>query len=255
MKIRTVRPDEIELRVQTIKESGCSILLYKDARCDMRILDETFGVLGWQRSHKIIGSGLFCTVDVWDSEKQQWISKEDIGVESSAAKEKGQASDSFKRACFNIGIGRELYSSPFIWIKLDKGEAENNKGRWNLNFKTKFRVKDIKYSESREITGLLIVDQNNKVRFSCGELNIKETEKPKQQPKQNAQNRANSATQQTKSKQETQSTTQRPKMEELANVAGKCSVCGVGVTQAVVNASTKATGGKIMCIGCMSKKG
>ena len=116
MKFRDLNKDEIECRVATVNEKGCSLLLYKDARCDMNILDETLGVTGWRRSHEIIGGNLFCTVEVYDDQKKEWIYKQDVGVESYTEKEKGQASDSFKRACFNLGIGRELYTAPFIWI-------------------------------------------------------------------------------------------------------------------------------------------
>ncbi|WP_228370420.1 hypothetical protein [Gottschalkia acidurici] len=50
MNIRTLRADEIECRVQTVKQNGCSLLLFKDARCDMKILDETFGIMGCKES-------------------------------------------------------------------------------------------------------------------------------------------------------------------------------------------------------------
>ena len=129
MKFRPLTASEIDCRVSTINEKGLTLLLYKDARVDMNILDETFGVTGWQRKHEIIGGNLYCTVSIWDAEKQQWISKQDVGVESYTEKEKGQASDSFKRACVNVGIGRELYTAPFIWIGADKFKLtqKNNK--------------------------------------------------------------------------------------------------------------------------------
>ena len=115
--IRLLRADEIECRVSTINEKGLSLLLYKDARVDQRILDETFTPLGWQRTHQSIDGNLYCTVEIWDDAKKQWIAKQDVGTMSYTEKEKGQASDSFKRACFNIGIGRELYTAPdFIWV-------------------------------------------------------------------------------------------------------------------------------------------
>lgn len=118
MQFRALRPEEVECRVGQVKKdgSGLSLLLYKDARCDMRILDETVGPLNWQRHHDLINGNLFCTVSIWDEDKKQWIEKQDVGTESNTEKEKGEASDSFKRACFNVGIGRELYTAPFIWI-------------------------------------------------------------------------------------------------------------------------------------------
>ena len=83
MNIRLLTANEIECRVQTVKNNGCSVLLYKDARCDMRILDETFGVLGWQRTHELINGNLFCNVSVWDQDKGFWIVKQDVGTELS----------------------------------------------------------------------------------------------------------------------------------------------------------------------------
>ena len=126
-KFRTLRADELDCRVGTCNERGFTLLLYKDARCDQNILDETVGAENWQRDHKEVKGNLFCGVSIWDDVKKQWITKWDCGVESNTEKEKGEASDSFKRACFNWGIGRELYTAPFIYIK---GNTEkNNKGK------------------------------------------------------------------------------------------------------------------------------
>ena len=165
MEIRTLRADEIECRVQIVRENGCSILLYKDARCDMRILDELFGVTGWQRTHEVINGNLFCNISIWDKEKKQWITKQDVGTESYTEKEKGQASDSFKRAAFNIGIGRELYTAPFIWINLNSNDINKNGNK--INVKTKFYVSKIEY-KNKEITGLEIKDNKDQVRYTFG---------------------------------------------------------------------------------------
>ena len=165
MEIRTLRADEIECRVQQVKTNGCVLLLYKDARCDMRILDEVFGIDGWEREHQVVNGNLYCTVRVWSEKRNQWISKQDVGTESNTEKQKGEASDSFKRACFNIGIGRELYSAPFIWISLGKGEISEKNGRCSLDYKVKFEVKEIEYDEHREISKLIIIDQEGKERF------------------------------------------------------------------------------------------
>ena len=99
-KIRLLRPDEIECRIGSISEKGLRLLLFMDARAAQNILDETFTPFGWRRTHQEIGGRLYCTVEVWDQEKKQWIGKQDVGTESFAEKEKGAASDSFKRACF-----------------------------------------------------------------------------------------------------------------------------------------------------------
>ena len=165
IEIRTLRADEIECRVQQVKQNGCVLLLYKDARCDMRILDEVFGVLGWEREHQVIDGNLYCTVRVWDEEHNRWVSKQDVGTESNTEKEKGQVSDSFKRACFNLGIGRELYSAPFIWITLNPDEIKQDGNKFRLNFGVEFHVKEIGYSENREINKLVIVDKKGNIRF------------------------------------------------------------------------------------------
>ena len=114
LKFRLLKASEIDCRIATVSQKGVSVLLYKDARVDQNILDETVGPMNWQRSHSRDNAN--CTVSLWDDEKKQWISKEDTGTESYTEKEKGLASDSFKRACFSWGIGRELYTAPFIWI-------------------------------------------------------------------------------------------------------------------------------------------
>ena len=155
-KIRLLRADEIDCRRQTVQAGGCSLLLFKDARCDMNILDEMYGSLNWKREHTRDNHN--CIVSVWNTEIQQWISKEDTGIESNSEAAKGLASDSFKRACVNFGIGRELYTAPFIWIKLSPGETyTDSKGRQQLAVGLKFFVKEIEYKD-RVITGLTISD-------------------------------------------------------------------------------------------------
>lgn len=155
-KIRLLRADEIECRVGTITENGLSLLLYADARADMRIMDEVFGPMNWQRKHEVIGGNLYCTVSVWDDVKKQWISKMDVGTESCTEKEKAQSSDSFKRASVNFGIGRELYTAPFIWVSAGKVRIEKRQdGRFYTQ--DKFIVKDISYDEAnRTIIGLVV---------------------------------------------------------------------------------------------------
>lgn len=154
--IRLLRAEEIECRVSIIKENGLSLLLYKDARVDQRILDETFGSFGWKRSHQSIDGNLYCTVEIYDEEKKEWVSKQDVGAASYSEKEKGQASDSFKRACFNWGIGRELYTAPFIWIQGDLANIQKNGDK--LYCYDHFRVASIEYNDSREIISLVIVN-------------------------------------------------------------------------------------------------
>lgn len=161
LKIRLLNADEIECRVAAINEKGLSLLLYKDARVDQKILDETFGIFGWKRSHQCIDGNLYCTVEIRDKESGEWIAKQDVGTTGYAEKEKSQASDSFKRACFNWGIGRELYSAPFIWVPANKAsiqvkEGANKEKRYYCN--DCFSVYSIQYNNDREICSLTIIN-------------------------------------------------------------------------------------------------
>lgn len=154
--IRLLKANEIECRIATVNAKGLSLLLYKDARVDQRILDETFGAFGWKRSHQCIDGNLYCTVEIFDKESGEWVAKQDVGTMGYAEKEKSQASDSFKRACFNWGIGRELYTAPFIWITPDKAEIQSKDNRYYCN--ERFSVSSIGYNEDREINALTIVN-------------------------------------------------------------------------------------------------
>lgn len=174
--IRKLKASEIECRVGTINEKGCSLLLYKDARCDMRILDETFGAMNWKRSHEIIDGNLYCTVSVL-SDVGEWVSKQDVGVESFTEKEKGQASDSFKRACVNWGIGRELYTSPFIWVNHADKEAYQKNGKYQTY--QSYHVTEIGYNAEGEINALAIADSKGNERYRYGR---KQTTTPQPQP-------------------------------------------------------------------------
>ncbi len=169
--IRLLKADEIECRIATINEKGLSLLLYKDARVDQRILDETFGIFGWKRSHQCIDGNLYCTVEIYDKDSGEWISKQDVGTMSYSEKEKGQASDSFKRACFNWGIGRELYSAPFIWIPAGTAAIQSKEsGSRNKEKKyycyDRFSVSSIEYNGDREISSLVIVNEKGQAVYA-----------------------------------------------------------------------------------------
>lgn len=171
-KFRTLKPNEIELRVGTVSKAGASLLLYKDARCDMNILDETVGPMNWQREHSRDNAN--CTVSIWDEDKKQWVSKEDTGTESFTEREKGLASDSFKRACVCWGIGRELYTAPFIFIKCGTKEKKNGNG-YELTEKFYFsncRVSEIHYDEARNITDLVIVNEEGRTIYNYHHNNV-----------------------------------------------------------------------------------
>ena len=168
-KIRCLKPNEIEIRVQQATEKGVQLLLYKDSRCDKRILDETFGINGWKNKYEEIKGNLFCTISIWDDEKKQWIDKCDCGIESNGSdgnEKKGEASDSFKRAGFNVGIGRELYTRLFYFANVPT--KKNEKGKWELANKfEKFEVSEITTNEETEkIEKIKIVDSSGKVVFS-----------------------------------------------------------------------------------------
>jgi hypothetical protein len=144
----------------------------------MNILDETVGAFGWKREHTRDNAN--CTVSIWDDIKKQWIAKEDTGTESNTEKEKGLASDSFKRACFNWGIGRELYTAPFIYISADKVKIEPKNGKPSTY--DKFEVSQIGYDEHKSINMLVVINSKSKAEvYSMGKG--KQTEKPKAETK------------------------------------------------------------------------
>lgn len=173
IKIRLLKAEEIEIRAAHLSEKGASFLLYKDARVDMAILDEIFGVYGWQRTHVVMDGRCFCSVSIKD-EDGNWVTKQDVGQETYADPIKGAASDSFKRACTNIGIGRELYTAPFIWIPADKLNIQNNNGKYLL--KDKLKVISISYDEKRRcITSLEVSNQLGTVVYSYYDSAGKET--------------------------------------------------------------------------------
>lgn len=153
-KFRDLTNSEIDVRVQSVKPNGVILLLYKDARCDMNILDETVGAANWQREHYECKGNLFCRVGVnvnYDKPDAAplFVFKSDCGVESSTEAQKGEASDSFKRACFNWGVGRELYTSPFIFVKSEDCKITNGKCY------DRFSVEKIKIEDKR-ITAIAI---------------------------------------------------------------------------------------------------
>ena len=157
-KFRDLTKDEIEVRVQSANEKGVILLLYKDARVDMNILDETVGPDKWQRDHFECKGNLFCRIGI-KQEDGSWVWKADCGVESNTEAQKGEASDSFKRAGFNWGIGRELYTSPFVWIgaKDCNLNSADRGGKTYYSCYDKFSVQKIKI-ENKTITGLAILN-------------------------------------------------------------------------------------------------
>lgn len=178
IEFRDLKQDEIDCRVQScgrIKKDGdilwARVLLYKDARVDQNILDETVGNDNWQRSHKEVKGNLYCSVGINVNYKQSnfdtkgkepnWVWKEDCGTESNTEKEKGEASDSFKRACVNWGIGRELYTKiPIMIFGLPRKE---NKNEEKNEVDGTFIVEKIKI-ENKEIVALSLIFKSNKTK-------------------------------------------------------------------------------------------
>ena len=158
--MRNLRKDEIEVRVASTQNNVAQLLLYKTARTDAAILDETFGQFNWQCSYSEIKGNLFCTISVRDPNTNEWISKSDCGVESNIEKEKGEASDSFKRAGFRWGVGVELYSTPRIKIPIEESDMYNGR------FCQTFSLKDIEISPDHKITSLSIQDRRGNVRYT-----------------------------------------------------------------------------------------
>lgn len=173
---RTLRADEIDCRVALCREDGVQLLLYKDARCDMNILDETVGAENWQRDHKELKGNIYCGVGIriehdcsygiYGDAPSEFIWKWDAGAESYTEKEKGEASDSFKRACVNWGIGRELYTAPFIWIKADDTKLKEVGGKWRCY--DRFTVSLIEYDENRCISYVVIRNKAGNIVYTFG---------------------------------------------------------------------------------------
>lgn len=245
---------DIECRVQSVSRAksgrvGAVLLLYKDARVDMRILDQVFGPGNWQRTHEVINGNLFCNIDVWDAEKRAWVRKQDVGVESNTEKEKGQASDAFKRAGFNVGIGRELYTGPFIYVELGDNEfySEGQQGNQKKEVlkcypNTKFFVTAVAYNDRREISGLTIVDRNGAVRFDMG----KKVQGPPQTAQDAPQGAGKGNTQaEPKPARNSQQNAPAPAQEDGA----VCPICGGPISKAEQDYSVRKYG-REACRSC-----
>ena len=176
-EFRLLRADEIDVRIAQCGSWGCQLLLYKDARVDMALLDETVGPENWQRKHEVINGNLFCSVGirvVREDGIAEWIWRQDVGTESNTEHSKGESSDSFKRTCTNFGIGRELYSAPTIFVKAEdlKTLKDNGNGRWTC--KDYFTVNDIQYTD-RKITYVQIRNEKTGVLLDYGKKRIEES--------------------------------------------------------------------------------
>lgn len=174
MIFRPLRTDEIECRIGSVGAKGFTMLLYKDARCDMNILDETVGEFNWQRDHKEIKGTVYCGVGIFHGSIEQigqgvnpWVWKWDAGSESYTEKEKGEASDSFKRACVNWGIGRELYTAPLIFIRAKTTPQGNGYRLEDKRDGYGYKVAEIEYLGGR--ISHLIITKNGSIVYSFHE--------------------------------------------------------------------------------------
>lgn len=193
LKFRKLTPDDIEIKVGAVNSKGYTLLLYKNARVDMAILDEAVGAENWQNKFYEVCGNLYCSLGInvnFNTDKEPlWIWKDDCGVESAYGdKEKGQASDARKRAGFAWGIGRELYSSPFVLIPCETTKEGNSYKIVNGEDKLKsnnMRVKEITYNDNGTIKDLVIVDNKGVVAFSTlkGQKRVVDEPKPEQTQK------------------------------------------------------------------------
>ena len=162
VKFSPLNQDEISIRVQSISEKRVNLLLYIDARTCENILDNAVGCMNWQRIHSRDNSN--CTISIWCEEKKMWVAKEDTGTRSNAEGDKGIASDSFKRACVNWGIGRELFTAPLISLPVDfvniieRNGSKSTYDKFSINYLT-IEEKD----SAKEITALGISVNGNRV--------------------------------------------------------------------------------------------
>lgn len=201
---------DVDFRIQSVSAKGyATILAYKDARVDMNRLDEVCG-LNWQKDYKLIDGKLFCGIGI--REKGEWIWRWDVGTESNTEKEKGQASDAFKRAGFNWGIGRELYDYPFIFLQLYPNEFKTKQsGQKTIGYATyELKLKkwtwDVEFEKDGTVKRLIGKDHNGATRFDSNkDFNGL--------PKGNEQTQAPAPAPQTEQKPQQQTTT-KPKLKD-----------------------------------------
>lgn len=169
IKFRPLKAEEVEVRVGTCNENGCSLLLYKDSRVDMKLLDEVVGPENWDCSYESIDGKLFCTVGIRcgkEGSYVEWVYKQDTGTPSNMEAQKGEASDAFKRACFKWGIGRELYTSPFVWVGSDSCNIKQGRNGKPQCYDD-FRVTELEVDDG-QIVKLVICNMSRKGQVVYG---------------------------------------------------------------------------------------
>lgn len=184
-KFRLLEPTDIECKVKKVTDKGAILLLYKTARTDMDILDDTVGAENWDCEYSDIKGNLYCKIGIRFPEGMgdRWIYKQDCGIESreddDGNQKKGEASDAFKRAGFKWGIGRELYTAPFIWIPADRVTIDRTGPRPRTN--DTFKVDHIAYNERRQISELRIVNTKTGVVAFAHNVPLPPTKAPRKQ--------------------------------------------------------------------------
>lgn len=171
---RLLKADEIECRISQVNANGVSILLYKTARTDYSLLDETIGMMRWQNDYKTIDGKMYCGIGVQDN-NGEWVWKWNCGTESNTEAEKGQASDAMKRAGFAWGIGTELYSAPFIWVANEYLHKRKDNKVYD-----KFYVREIGYNDAQDIESLVIINDKGETVYTFGKTTAKVNAQPTQ---------------------------------------------------------------------------
>ena len=218
---RPLTPEEIECRISQVSEKGVTLLLYKTARTDAALLDEVFTPMGWQNNFEFKNGILYGGIGIFNSERNEWIWKWDCGTESNMEAEKGQASDAFKRAGFKWGIGRELYTAPFIFVSASKCKIIDGRKCYD-----KFEVATINYKGDKIATLTIVNPKTNEAVFVYGGKPITSGLRP------------------------------ATEIAESAPRAPKCEICGKeiesvkGYDAAYLANERRKTFGKAMCYDC-----
>lgn len=251
-KFRLLRADEIECRISSISEKGLSLLLYKTARTDANLLDETVGAENWQNDFKVVDGVLYGGISIRDETNDDWIEKWDAGTESNTEAEKGRASDAFKRAGFKWGIGRELYTAPFIFIAKENCNIQQGKNGKFACYDT-FTAREIGYSDAGEINKLVI--SNDKIGVDVFHF----PRYPQKQPK--SESKTQDVKELSKNEKIQQNTGKQPReapdgyfyCEACGNVITDFMSKGKKITQREFATNTLERYGKQLCKECATK--
>ena len=141
-------------RVQTANKWGAKCVAYIDARDVQDLLDEVCGAPNWQVEYEEHKGNLFAKIGICIG--GVWVWKSDCGSESNVEKEKGEASDAFKRAAVMWGVGRFLYSLKIVSLPVKEDGKD--------------RAGNIKYSPYSEKSGKFVKSSDLITRW-CNSIN------------------------------------------------------------------------------------